>query len=668
MAVAGTFVATFPSNITACNAVAWSDDNRLAIATDGGLFLLELSIRPSHVDGACHFLHSNIPPSKEDAVSFVPFDFEKFSKSLETEEIHQLMLDRTLCPRTGCQTSSKGYKVVSWSPAGGDIAGRCVLASVSHDHQVCIHTTSDTKKTWKKVADLSQMYASNNPLPGDLTFSALRGQTYKLAAMELSWSDCYQGSQGEGPYSLLAVCMKNGDVVLWKVHLPCLHPEDCRVVKVLSLHTSIPTSVSWCRQLGQDKRAVLAVGYNSGVIHLMDVTLGGDEVSVRPACLYGEKDDLRISCMCWKKLKDCYLLISSKEQYLLTHSVKVDNKLSFSQKATVTGSHWMAGTGLASHDSITVLGSADGVVQKVTVTEMRNKSAEIVVDTSLLPFPKDDKYLWSCHGTCLSPNGSFCAAVFTPSSRFCHLEMREPVKLQVIHVEEKEIIHEYAGSLCRAGDVFEAYRQSICCEVDPQDLLKEHRLNITDLNDQPMKALKIYRFLFLVLDNLLRNTIDEEEEGFQPISKDIEKFTDEIHGRLIKQRFEDINKCKGKLSQLEQKIVTHMCQWLERSSNETLHQYAESDVVIKVMGRVMDLPPSACTICEESLQMDPSSCKCVNGHTFGACCLTLLPCDQIPYRKCQTCGALSLHLEQLKDITWLAADLTRCALCEGQLL
>ncbi|XP_046579524.1 uncharacterized protein LOC124287086 [Haliotis rubra] len=620
MAAAGSFVATFPSNVTACNTISWSDDNRIAIATDGGLFVLELSIRPLHVDATCHFLHSNIPPPKEDAVSFVSFDFEEFSKSLETEEIHQLMLDRTLCPKTGCQTSSKGYKVVAWSPTGGDIVSRCVLASVSHDHQVCIHTTRGTKKTWSVVADLSQIYAAKNPLPGDLTFSALREQTYKLAAMELSWSDCYQGSQGEGHFSLLAVCMKNGDVVLWKIHLPCLEPEDCKVVRVLSLHTSIPTSVSWCRQLGQDKRAVLAVGYNSGVIHLMDLTIGGgEEVSVRPACLYGEMDDLRVSCMCWKKLNDGFILISSKEQYLLIHSVKVDNKLSFSQKATATGSHWMAGTGLASHDSITVLGSADGVVQKVMVTEMRNKSGEIVVDTSLLPFPKDDKYSWSCHGTSLSLNGSFCAAVFTPSSRFCHLEMREPVKLQVIHVEEKEIIHEYAGSLCKAGDVFEAYRQSICCEVDPLDLLKEHRLNITDLNSQPLKALKIYRFLFLVLENLLRNSVDEEEEGFEPISKDIEKFTDEIHGRLIKQRFEDVNKCKRKLSHLEQRILTHMCQWLEQSTKETLHKYGESDTVIKVMGHVMDIPPSTCTICEQSLQMDHSSCKCVNGHTFGAC-------------------------------------------------
>lgn len=50
-----------------------------------------------------------------------------------------------------------------------------------------------------------------------------------------------------------------------------------------------------------------------------------------------------------------------------------------------------------------------------------------------------------------------------------------------------------------------------------------------------------------------------------------------------------------------------------------------------------------CIVCgSETIFESVRFSSCANGHKFPRCCISLLPCDRVPYVVCQNCDAVAL--------------------------
>ncbi|KAI0215783.1 hypothetical protein LSAT2_032155, partial [Lamellibrachia satsuma] len=172
---------------------------------------------------------------------------------------HQLMLDRTISPLMQSNQVMTGFRAAAWSPGGADALGRCIIASLSCDHRLCIHELQRNGQAWIKVVELSELFYEHvkeesfrlakeriDQVTGEHSglMEKLKWQTYCLAAVALWWDQTklfVSLTNGQvccvnvGQDSSLTVDvvdiqrestdnMKHVDVPSWQVHGVCGTP------------------------------------------------------------------------------------------------------------------------------------------------------------------------------------------------------------------------------------------------------------------------------------------------------------------------------------------------------------------------------------------------------------------------------------------------------------
>ncbi|KAK2179395.1 hypothetical protein NP493_493g02000 [Ridgeia piscesae] len=199
----------------------------------------------------------------------------KVERALSKMDGHQLMLDRTISPLIQSNQVMTGFRAAVWSPRGADHLGRCVIASLSCDHRLCIHESRQDGQDWNKLVELSELFYEHVKGEGfhlaDVRISQandehgrlmeeIKWRTYCLAAIAVSWSPVFtacsihemmdrkkESLADEGSkFALLAVAMKSGHVVVWKVSFP-VTPESCHIDHMLDTGSEVPTALGWAR-------------------------------------------------------------------------------------------------------------------------------------------------------------------------------------------------------------------------------------------------------------------------------------------------------------------------------------------------------------------------------------------------------------------------------------
>ena len=79
---------------------------------------------------------------------------EKLEKSDDAAVRQVFMMDRIMNPQAG---PLQGVKYTSWSPLGCDVNGRCLLACLTLDCRLTIHSRHK-RLQWTQLLDLTELY------------------------------------------------------------------------------------------------------------------------------------------------------------------------------------------------------------------------------------------------------------------------------------------------------------------------------------------------------------------------------------------------------------------------------------------------------------------------------------------------------------------------------
>ncbi|KAL5006845.1 hypothetical protein ScPMuIL_015651 [Solemya velum] len=671
MAAVGQHVTSLDQGVSTIKALSWSDDNRLALSTDGGIQILELQNSPYQLDPTFSFYKSFIPLPTE---SLVLFEFnQKQRDSLKIKsnlnDYYKLSLERDINLVQIDRPAFRAYKSAEWSPAGADNLGRCVLAALTFDHRLVIFSSQRSHAKWVKVMDLSVMYSNlmNENKPDKQPSSATIHQyVNQIATTEISWSPAVQAG------AILAMGMKNGAVVLWKFKFPVLSESDCEMFRVIeSTHNVQISSMSWYTSLlDQNQKGVLAVGYHSGVCDILHINMLTQEGAVDVCPVHTETELIEVSCMLWTDIQTGPILFVCKECYILVYMFNIKGgcmKL-LSQK-TVMGEHIFPCTGLCVRENAVFLSSKDGLLQKATIQVDRNN---VNIEFTEIPLPVDSAYEWTYCGISVSKSGYYLGVAAVPSSFFDHLKFKHPTKVFVSIIDNDQDLKKRLEKHIRTDEVslhgirepLEVFRQYLCVGDNLLPAVTDYISRGDQWSSLSVKALGLIRYFLLTIKQHIPKGSDTELEEQNLTNSNISKIGDVLRLHHIRSCLEKARKHKH-LEITEKLILSRMFNWVEKRP--------ASLAGAKLKARIREIQRNY------DIQSATESCQICGGYILSMqytlhvrlqssmCCQTFITCQSAPYRKCATCRALAVDLTTIADVSWIP-DKFYCTLCGGLLL
>ncbi|XP_021371398.1 general transcription factor 3C polypeptide 4-like isoform X2 [Mizuhopecten yessoensis] len=660
---------TFNLKPSCINAVKWSSDGRVAIAANECVLLMELDYSPHQLvsSSSCHI--KSIPAWKEqhnmsglDEVQFR--DLQENTKSPELKQ--ELALDHTLCPLVKSASTHAGYRTICWSPVGGDRLGRCILATLSHDHRLLLYSTQDTQSTWSLVADLSKLYLENSEWKNtDRTdINYLKTKMYSLSALEMAWTttcternaNCSTGT------AILSVAMRNGDIVLWLIKFPCQSQEDCKLLKKMTFTSNAPSAVAWSQTpvTMATGTAVdfMAVGYQNGRVDLTSVNLEDGSI-VSSLSLHTDEDLLTASCLYMKMIsQDQLLVLFAKECFLMAYVVKIsDGSLRLLHNSHVMVATTLYITAVCYKEEVLLLSTCDGLLFKGSVS-VTNKGVSISLKQWNTDFTRStENNSGQCYGVDLSDNCMLMCALMSSSRKdfgtFKAKMFKKPMNLHVqpiIHESDEleelkkkveRMIKNETAPLTWMVDVMETFRIHLWQGKDLAPAITNYISNPTSWYTLPLKTLRVLRY-FLITINLHIPRNPDSTEPNQEVAlaeKNIHKVKDVIIGRYIVDSLEVLQSRRAKMTEKDKCVCSNMLRYMEHHQQkyEDTPLHARLDTLRQSLGKI-DTSSQSCCVCGKTAAIgDNYTLSCDEGHTFGLCCQTLQPCTETQYRTCSNC-------------------------------
>ncbi|XP_010892261.3 general transcription factor 3C polypeptide 4 [Esox lucius] len=495
------------SPVSGLEPLTWSEDHRLSTSTTSGISLMEVvcDVNSNNQDMVLH--RTSIPvPDKVCELQVGPAEElltakDKFSSSSDPAVSQSFMLDTVFNPTVGVH---KGIMYTSWSPVGCDANGRSLLASLTLDHRLTVH--SSTKRLqWTTVADLTQLYGESlktrgySAQDGDppeanlLDLAELRRRYGMQTPVRMEWSSVCttQHVQTNNKCKdmgtvLLAVLMENGDLVVWQFCLPMLGKDSVLSCNTIQSGVSSPSVLAWWEyEHGGRKMSGLIVGSAVGPIKILPVNLKavkGYFTLRQPVVLWQESDQIpvhNIKCVSLfhpKQNCNCSLVVAARGPYLFWCLLLISKAGLNVHNSHVTGLH---STPIISMTASRQRGSVytcslDGTVKKLTpvFTDMAVafKQEEIVLPDGLAGR--------RIHGIAVSPYGAYLALVSTegmtngqhPVSRLYQVQF---VTLKTPNDAAAELLESQVQSLFKQSDLLDLVRWRVLRDKRIPALLQE---------------------------------------------------------------------------------------------------------------------------------------------------------------------------------------------------
>ncbi|XP_052248495.1 uncharacterized protein LOC127856396 isoform X2 [Dreissena polymorpha] len=707
---------SYRNSISTFHAITWSKDNRIAFCTDNSINCLTLSPDVTIANTKPRFVQTLIPSEKEvwDIPQYSIDDHIKFINHLPRELFSEMSADAVMNPFEHFHDSvaRRGFKQCVWSPLGMDPLERSILATLSHDHRLCIFSQMDSFIKWQKVAELSLLRCEGIPPPDSCretaNYEKYRDWCYSHISTAVDWYDCLvPGSDPVKKCALLASGMYTGRLVLWRIDTPLRDKSGCSIIQeVDSVHTKQVKCMKWAPDIG-----ALAVAYVDGRVYLLTFDLRCyDSFTIRPRtlCIHGDSDLMPVSSMIYLPQKnESYWLLVNKEQYYLLYLLQHDGnhgdvKVTYSSHLTLDCGLHSAGV-FVLDSNIVVTISVDAAINKILLyTETQGISIDAdtetqdsKVETVAYQLSTDNKHL--CLGACISPNKLMVAYVCRPRPGFDHLAditKRRYTYVTLKWIEEANLespnnVHcidrllDISVSLGEA-DILERYRQSLFVpDLNVTLTLLDERARSSRHGDgdsllqSELRVLQLKRYNCLVMTNCLRNKIlaqlsplDRDKEKLASQEALLSQFTRHAVALHCIQSLQ--NYVKGNNSnQDHHRVAALMLQYIEKHStllSDRLRQ--ETAVLHKSVETRANREAQAvkCAICAANLTLtDTFTWQCSGGHTLATCPMTILPCELVDYITCSTCKAAVQHPDVIRSFPWIAGNAYRCSLCEERL-
>ncbi|MCI4386940.1 hypothetical protein PGIGA_G00068590 [Pangasianodon gigas] len=578
------------SPVSGLEALTWSEDHRLAVSTVNSVSVMEL-----------------VGP--EDKVQSAK---QKFENSDDPSERQVFLLDRIMNPQGG---ALRGMKYTSWSPLGCDVNGRCILACLTLDCRLTIHS-GHKRLQWTQLMNLTELYGdmlksrnysnASESSPEDLEdLEELQSRYQMQTPVRMEWSSLCNTHQIQSNNEckdvgtvLLAVLMENGDLVVWQFRLPVQGKESVVSCNTIKSGVSSPSVLAWWEyEHGGRKMSGLIVGSTVGPVKILPVNLKavkGYFTLRQPVVLWQDTDNIpvnNVKCITLfhpQQKCNCSLVVAARGPYVFWCLLLISKAGLNVHNSHVTGLHSAPITSLsATHSGSSVFTcSLDGTVKKLT---------PVFTDTAIV-FKQQEVELpegvrgCRVHGIATSPNGAYLALATTEGMiNGLHPVVRtnlvQFITLMTPDEAGAELLESQTQSLYKQADLLDLVRWRVMHDKRiPQFLQDELDEKTPTSNSTYLWRLKL--FLLRVLYQSLQKV--PVEARWRPTHEDSKAFLpDEVEGDTVDgSRMADtseMNESKAKEAEGEpdEERMSEITAWIEE-----VESYLTREHMKRVLGEV----------------------------------------------------------------------------------
>lgn len=476
---------------------------------------------------------------------------EHFSTHPDPTVRQVFLADTVMNPSLG---PHKGMKYAAWSPLGCDPSGRCLLACLTLDHRLTVHS-SHGRLEWTSLVDLTDRYSARlaerryarkdqePPRAGLRDFEELQRRYRMQTPLRMEWSGVYTLKQAQSDNTcadvdvvLLAVLMENGDLVLWKFTLPAADGADVAFYELIESGVARPSDLAWWEhQSGERRMSGLIVGSEAGPVRIVPVGLPGVKgyFTLRhPVVLWKERDGIAVHNMKCVSLDHpthrsrCSLVVASRGCYVFWCLLVISPAGLNVHNSHVTGLHSLPVVSLAvsRHGAAVYTCSADGRVKKLT-PQFAEKT--LVFQQEDLMGPEGVPGGGRIQGLALSRNDAYVAFASTQGGN----HRVNFVALKTPEAAAAQLLQSPSQSLYKEADLLDLVRWRVLRDrCIPARLLDQLEEKIRESDSPYLWRLKL--FLVRVLYQSFRMPPTEHSwkpsrEGGQVLDEDQEDQEDE---------------------------------------------------------------------------------------------------------------------------------------------
>ncbi|XP_056303030.1 general transcription factor 3C polypeptide 4 [Danio aesculapii] len=428
------------SPVSGVEPLSWAEDHRLAACNTNSVSLVELvcDIHSLSQNLVLHRTHIPVPTTacelKVGSEKDVRAVKESFANSKDPVVSQMIMIDRVINPQCG---RLHGVKYTSWSPLGCDKYGRCLLAFLTLDNRLTIHS-SHLQLQWTLLLDLTELYgemlksrkysAQNDGTPPvsykDLDELQRRFRMQTPVRMEWSSLCSMQQVQTDNAHKdintvLLAVLMENGDVVVWQFSLPLQGKDSVVSCSTIKSGVSSPSALTWWQyEHGGRKMSGLIIGSSEGPVKILPVNIKavkGYFTLRQPVVLWQENDQIpvhNIKCITLfhpHQKCNCSLVVAARGPYVFWCLLLISKAGLNVHNSHITGLHSTPIISMtACHSNGTFFTcSLDGKIKKLTAV-FTDLAVEFKQEEIVLPEGVAGRRI---HGISISPNSAYLAVL-----------------------------------------------------------------------------------------------------------------------------------------------------------------------------------------------------------------------------------------------------------------
>ncbi|XP_051734291.1 general transcription factor 3C polypeptide 4 [Ctenopharyngodon idella] len=543
------------SPVSGLEPLSWAEDHRLAASSTNSVSLLELvcDIHSLSQNMVLHRTHIPVPdtacelkvgPEKE-----VQTVKDNFAKSKDPVIGQMIMADRVINPQSG---RLHGVKYTSWSPLGCDKHGRCLLAFLTLDNRLTIHS-SLLRLQWMPLMDLTELYgemlksrnysAQNDGSPPSSIkdLDELQRRYRMQTPMRMEWSSLCNMQQVQTDNAckdvstvLLAVLMENGDVVVWQFSLPLQGKDSVVSCNTIKSGVSSPSVLTWWEyEHSGRKMSGLIIGSSVGPVKILPVNLKavkGYFTLRQPVVLWQDRDQIpvhNIKCITLfhpHQKCNCSLVVAARGSYVFWCLLLISKAGLNVHNSHVTGLHSTSIISMTvSHNNGTIFTcSLDGKVKKLTAV-FTDVAVEFKQEEVVLPEGVAGRRI---HGISVSPNGAYLSLISNegminglhPVNRTYQVQF---ITLKTPDEAATELLESQMHNLFRKTDLLDLLRWRILKDKSIPSVLQ----NNLDEKLQTSGSTYLWRFKLFLLRALYKSMQKTPSEAlWRPTYRDGKVF------------------------------------------------------------------------------------------------------------------------------------------------
>ncbi|KAJ8925213.1 hypothetical protein NQ315_001399 [Exocentrus adspersus] len=645
----------FTSRISTSFACSYSEDDRIYIVSDTGVYVLALKVRldnpfPTFSSKNDFFAVSNYVPGAD-----VDIDINSFHKDLSRFDLYTTAMSVELSSNLNNAAAVTASPAdVQWSPRG--IVGKtdCLLGVLSNFHSLELYVkyvNEDEITEYRLVTNLTKelvdlkkpQWKYANRLPPTLKLNELKKRVRAVSCTAFVWSHLYQVNDAD--YCAVFMGHMNGDISVWKIAgRESNSKEQSKACFIGCYSTSLGSIVRLHWHHTKEYGGGLSFADSDGrmsVLHVKDLHLENASMDNELA-FWTEPDKVSVDKITVMVHEASTYIILVKQSFLIIYALSelgevFDQKICNVEELYITGIHHFRNTILV----LTMVGTL-----KQYTLSIAEKRIRLEAETVRL---KIDMPKYRTHGFFFSKNLMLFGLVAYPFHLRSFAKLKTYLNVFIFHNNALNPLEALwgnpTGSLRDYWDCFEALR--LICLKDKRFpwLGLPSTLNYDDLS---LTRLKTLRWLAQLSEMVYSTVPVIRNYNIKPFV--ILHYLVQI--KLVVKRLDLLLNLHG--------TGTELSVFQKRSleiQNFFLKEMVAKNVLAKAnvgrgfigdMRRVMG-------IANELRYPDMVQCiigpVCVPPHADSRCSLTMMPIFLVPGYKCPFCKALAhKEIEKQQDV------------------